>query len=207
MIASMTGPSARAAQQPRASKFEDLWDKAGVKSAGLMDFAQEAESLDHVYKRGFEDGQTASHAAVVSLVQEERRALEMEFSRTQEQQLMAAIHALCNSVTREFETVSAELRDVAARVLGSLVAKSVCETERRDLMRFVDQVMELRRAIRVTICGPENYLPFFADQLSARGLQVAVVSSTDPEISIVLDDVTLKSALPETISRLERALT
>lgn len=186
------------------ARFEPLWGLHAPAAVTAEPPTEEpVQNPDDVYRRGFEDGQASAESSFSSALTLARQTLQAELSHSQEERLAESVKDLASRVGDRLSSFETELRDAVARALGPIVANQISHIEQRALLSEIDRIIELDGLAAVKITGPESHIGILNAEMSERGLAVTAEVHESLDVTVSLNEVELRSRLPEWVKKLE----
>jgi hypothetical protein len=189
------------------ARFEPLWGRHMPAVVTAEPQAEEpAPNHDAIYRRGFEDGQASAEGSYSSALTLAKQTLQAELSNSLEERLAESARELAGRVGERLSSFEAELREAVARALGPIISKQISHIEQRALLSEIDRIIELDGLAAVRISGPESYLGILNAAMLDRGLAVTAEVNESLDVTVALNEVELKSRLPEWVKKLEAVI-
>jgi hypothetical protein len=187
------------------AKFEPLWE-APVPVSVPDEPEDVSRVIEDSYRKGFEEGQASAEGSFAEALDAAKRSLQAEMLQSQEEDFKVAVNELSDRLGERLSGFEKELRLAVFNVLGPIVSRQITSAEQGALLSSIDRMIELNGLAEVKIAGPEKYLEALSFALADRGLAAATELRDGPDIIVLVDEVELRTRLPEWIKKLEALL-
>lgn len=184
------------------AKFEPLWEPP-VPVSVPNEPADFSRDIEEAYRQGFEEGQASAEGSFAEALDVAKRNLQAEMLQSQQEDFTLAVKELSNRLGERLSDFEKELRLAVLKVLGPLVSEQIMTREHGALLSSIDRTIELNGLAAVKIAGPEKYLEALTFALADRGLATSTEPRDNLEIIVTVDEVELRTRLPEWINKLE----